>query len=98
MEEYDLGRWNAMLSSLMALLPSCKIDCFTYLSNELAAMNVTVRLELEHMGAPVQVKQQLFDANSASATRPVKKEIQKQVHHGSETKRQQSRQASGHTA
>ncbi|KAL8452389.1 hypothetical protein Emed_001394 [Eimeria media] len=84
----------------------CNVPCrlvqlpyvFRYLSNELAAMNVTVRLELEHMGAPVQVKQQLLDADSTSAPRPVKKEIQKQVFHGSETKRQEPRQASGHAA
>ncbi|KAL8434314.1 hypothetical protein ACSSS7_003258 [Eimeria intestinalis] len=84
----------------------CNVPCrlvqlpyvFRYLSNELAAMNVTVRLELEHMGAPVQIKQQLFDADSTSAMSLVKKENSKQAHHGSENKRQEPRQACGHTA
>ncbi|KAL8275095.1 hypothetical protein Esti_000974 [Eimeria stiedai] len=83
----------------------CNVPCrlvqlpyvFRYLSNELAAMNVTVRLELEHMGAPVQVNQQLFDADTTSAMRPVRKEVQKQVLYGSEAKRQE-RQSSGHAA
>ncbi|KAL8430783.1 hypothetical protein Efla_004019 [Eimeria flavescens] len=84
----------------------CNVPCrlvqlpyvFRYLSNELAAMNVTIRLELEHMHAPLQVKQQHIIDDEVKASKYVKTEVDSQVSCGSDTKRQEPRQVRGHAA
>lgn len=70
-----------------------------YLSNELAAMNVTVRLELEHLGAPVEAmgevsRNQLRD----KAEESVKRLVEGQQAFMSPAKRQEPRQTRAHAA